>query len=86
MKIPIWAIQNKHRGRMRPAGRQFDMPAVYQMKIRLAGQYFETDNGNSRAKHEVGRELTSAAGRCQFHQHLMHALSFCQRVTKPNCN
>jgi len=26
MKIPIQASQNKQRGRMRPAGRQFDMP------------------------------------------------------------
>jgi len=26
MKIPIRAAQNKQRGRMRPAGRQFDMP------------------------------------------------------------
>ena len=28
MKSPIRAAQNKQRGRMRPAGRQFDMPAV----------------------------------------------------------
>jgi len=28
MKIPIRAAQNKQRGRMRPAGRQFDMPAL----------------------------------------------------------
>jgi len=28
MKIPIWAAQNRQRGRMRPAGRQFDMPAI----------------------------------------------------------
>jgi len=28
MKIPIRATQNKQRGRMRPAGRQFDMPAL----------------------------------------------------------
>jgi hypothetical protein len=26
MKILIWAAQNKKRGRMQPAGRQFDMP------------------------------------------------------------
>jgi len=26
MKIPIRAAHNKQRGRMRPAGRQFDMP------------------------------------------------------------
>jgi len=26
MKSPIRAAQNKQRGRMRPAGRQFDMP------------------------------------------------------------
>jgi len=25
-KSPIWAAQNKQKGRMRPAGRQFDMP------------------------------------------------------------
>jgi len=29
MKIPIRAAQNKQRGRMRPAGRQFDMPVIY---------------------------------------------------------
>ncbi len=28
MKIPICAAQNRQRGRMRPAGRQFDMPDV----------------------------------------------------------
>jgi len=28
MNIPIRATQNKQRGRMRPAGRQFDMPAL----------------------------------------------------------
>jgi len=28
MKIPIRAAQNRQRGRMRPAGRQFDMPAI----------------------------------------------------------
>jgi hypothetical protein len=28
MKIPIRAAQNRQRGRMRPAGRQFDMPGV----------------------------------------------------------
>jgi len=28
LKIPIRAAQNKQRGRMRPAGRQFDMPAL----------------------------------------------------------
>ena len=28
MKIPVRAAQNKQRGRMRPAGRQFDMPAL----------------------------------------------------------
>jgi len=28
MKIPIRAAQNRQRGRMRPAGRQFDMPAL----------------------------------------------------------
>jgi len=28
MKIPIRAAQNKQKGRMRPAGRQFDMPAL----------------------------------------------------------
>ncbi len=26
MKIPIRAAQNRQKGRMRPAGRQFDMP------------------------------------------------------------
>ncbi len=29
MKSPIRAAQNKQRGRMRPAGRQFDMPALH---------------------------------------------------------
>ncbi len=33
MKIPIWAAQNKQRGRMRPAGGQFDMPALYTLDI-----------------------------------------------------
>jgi hypothetical protein len=28
IKIPIRAAQNEQRGRMRPAGRQFDMPAI----------------------------------------------------------
>jgi hypothetical protein len=28
MKIPIRAAQNKQRGRMQPAVRQFDMPAL----------------------------------------------------------
>ncbi len=28
MKISIRAARNKQRGRMRPAGRQFDMPAI----------------------------------------------------------
>jgi len=28
MKIPIQAAQNKQKGRMRPAGRQFDMPPL----------------------------------------------------------
>jgi len=28
MKISIRAAQNKQRGRMRPAGRQFDMPVL----------------------------------------------------------
>jgi len=28
MKIPIRASQNKQRGHMRPAGRQFDMSAI----------------------------------------------------------
>jgi len=28
MRIPIRAAQNKQKGRMRPAGRQFDMPDV----------------------------------------------------------
>jgi len=28
MRIHIRAAQNKQRGRMRPAGRQFDMPAL----------------------------------------------------------
>jgi len=28
MKIPIRAAQNKQKGRMRPAGREFDMPAL----------------------------------------------------------
>ncbi len=32
MKIPIRATQNKQRGRMRPAGRQFDMPALTESK------------------------------------------------------
>jgi hypothetical protein len=32
MKIPIRAAQNKQKGRMRPAGRQFDMPAVENKK------------------------------------------------------
>jgi hypothetical protein len=30
-KSPIWAAQNKQRGRMRPAGRQFDMPGLHLM-------------------------------------------------------
>jgi len=29
MKIHIRAAQNKQRGRMRSAGRQFDMPGLY---------------------------------------------------------
>ncbi len=33
MKIPIWAAQNKQRGRMQPAGRQFDMPDLDAKKI-----------------------------------------------------
>jgi len=28
MKIPIRAAQNKQKGRMRPASRQFDMPGL----------------------------------------------------------
>jgi hypothetical protein len=28
MKIPIRAAQNRQKGRMRPVGRQFDMPAL----------------------------------------------------------
>jgi len=28
MKIPVQAAQNKQRGRMLPAGRQFDMPGI----------------------------------------------------------
>ncbi len=34
MKSPIRAAQNKQRGRMRPAGRQFDMPDVGVQDIR----------------------------------------------------
>jgi hypothetical protein len=39
MRIPIRAAQNKQRGRMRPAGRQFDMPALndsYQLDEHLS--------------------------------------------------
>jgi len=28
MKIPIRAAQKRQKGRMRPAGRQFDMPGI----------------------------------------------------------
>jgi hypothetical protein len=34
MKILIRATQNKQRGRMRPAGRQFDMPALTLQRMR----------------------------------------------------
>jgi hypothetical protein len=37
MKSPIRAAQNKQRGRMRPPGRQFDMPDLDQ---RLQNQEF----------------------------------------------
>jgi len=32
-KSPIRAAQNKRRGRMRPAGRQFDMPGVDEFRM-----------------------------------------------------
>jgi len=37
MKSPIRDAQNKQRGRMRPAGRQFDMPVlqVYYIPLKL---------------------------------------------------
>ncbi len=35
MKIYIRAAQNKQRGRMRPAGRQFDMPVIKGTKLIL---------------------------------------------------
>ncbi len=40
MKISIWAAQNKQRGRMQPADRQFDMPALMYKSKKILYYYY----------------------------------------------
>ncbi len=54
-KIPIRAAQNKERGRMRPAGCQFDMPALEYRKIKKQSNTVVLTQKQETRQHEKHR-------------------------------
>ncbi len=53
MKIPIRAAQNKQRVRMRPAGRKFDMPDVFDISYNCYSSPFSAKKSISQMIHVV---------------------------------